>query len=222
MDTYTTDAETGEEIEIPIAESPDLIASLLSFDPAELAGRGERPEDLLVHKACELKDWRVEGQHPRFLVEGWIEVFVTGQLQGYGRILNSRAHIHLTPFTLDTLLTELGKLTAYLDRHTTPEDFIPWLIAAYDELAEGPSKDIGLQDLYRLINSRQPAYRREAFGLDLGRTLAESPVLEGRRVRLGYNQGPLTQRYALCLGPRRSAQLADHLRIDAPLLSLDI
>lgn len=219
MEPYLID-DSALEVEIPYAEAPDLIASLLSFEASELGG--EHPEDLLLEKACDIKGWQLEGSHPRFLVEQWLEVFVTGHQQGHCRILNARAHTALQPFTLDTVIQEFSRQIHWLRNHQIPEDFSAWLLAAYDELDEAQTRDIALHEVYRLINARQPSYRREAFGFDLACTLAGSPLLDGRRVRLGFSNGPRHQRFALCLGEGKSAQLADRIRIDAPLQSLDI
>lgn len=224
MELY--DEET--ESEIPFADSPDLIHSLLDFEAAELAGSGdERPEDLLVKKACELRKWRCEGSHPRFLVNGWIEAVVTGRQQGFCRVLNSRTHISLNPFTLSGLLSELDKLHAWLQEYQTEPGFEDRMIQTYELLADGLSAEVSLHEIYRYLNSRQPNYRRECFGLDLGRSLMRLPAFKGRRAYLSYSGGPSTGRYALCVKRGKSAQLADKIRIDPDPLknqlnSLDI
>ncbi|HEY9842699.1 MAG: hypothetical protein ACAI44_25705 [Candidatus Sericytochromatia bacterium] len=222
MDTYTAGYEPETYEDMPDPDSPDFVSALLSFDSSELGSKDEFCEDMLVRKACELKQWKYEGSHPRFLVENWIEVVVTGKQQGSCRILNGRTHAPLVPFTLDTMIKQIGKLCQWLREHQSDEDFSAWLLAAYDELADASGDEVKLHDIYRLINTRQPSYRREAFGVDLARTLARSSLLEGRRVRLGYKGGPLTQRYALCLNLKRTAQVADVIKIEPALQSLDI
>lgn len=195
LDTYYGETDALDEPEIPLAESPDLISALLDFDASELAGTEQLPEELLIKKACALRRWSVRGKHPKFLVHYWIEVVVTGRLQGSCRIINSRTHTALQPFTLDRLIKEVESLSAWVENYKTPPDFVKRLLAAYDELSESSGQDVSLQALYRLLNSRQPHYRRECFGIDLSRCISDLPVVHNRRVRLLRSEGPLTERY---------------------------
>lgn len=219
--------ETEEEIPF-FAESPDLIHALLDFEAGELSGPSdELPEDMLVRKACELRKWRFEGTHPRFLVDSWIEVVVTGRHQGFCRILNSRTHIALKPFTLSCLIDEVEKLQAWLAAYQTEPGFEDRMIKAYEIVTESIGSDVPLLDVYRVLNGRQPQYRRECFGLDLGRSLMRLPAFKGRRAYLSYSGGPSTGRYALCVKRGKSAQVADQIRIDPDplanqMVSLDI
>lgn len=212
----------SEEIEIPDAGSPDLISALLSFDASELAGTDERAEDLLVRKAAEIRGWKLDGSHPRFLAEHWIEVVVTGRLQGYCRILNGRTHSHLNPFTLDTLIREVERLRQWMRDYKTPEDFTERFLRAYDELSDSYGPEVELHEIYKLLVQRQPNYRRECFGLDFVRSLKGRRSLMGRNLSLSCGDGPSTRRYALVLSPTRPAQVADRIRIAQELKSLDI
>ncbi len=92
-----------DEQGVPYTQSPDLISALLDFDASELASAGELAEDVLIKKVAAIKSWSLKGKHPRYLLRNWVEVVITGRMQGLCRIINSRTHTNLVPFTLEHL-----------------------------------------------------------------------------------------------------------------------
>lgn len=207
------------EQDIPFAQSPDLISALLDFDASELEGVGELPEDMLIKKAAEIKGWSLKGKHPRYLVRNWIEVVVTGRMQGLCRIINARTHTNLSPFTLEHLIREVDALSAWVDTYQSPADFKQRLLRAYDELTDEYG-EVSLHTLFKTINRHLPGYRREGFGIDLSRALSDMPVINHRRVSLSKAiAAPAIERYLISPSQGRAPKSYHRIQIGPDMAS---
>ncbi|MGV3524336.1 MAG: hypothetical protein ACO1RX_08930 [Candidatus Sericytochromatia bacterium] len=219
LDSVSEPTDYEELDAVPVYQPQELQSLLLSFGGSELAHDGQTPEDALIQKAAELHHWQLSGQRPRYVINHWVEVVLTGNLKGFCRILNSRTHQPLDPLTLSELLHQVDTLTATVNSWRTHADFVPRLLAAYDELdAGGP---VHLEDLHREMAVRQPDYRREHFGFDLAE-LYGCDSLEGRSLLLGLRQPRQPGRFSLPALHGMPAAEADQITLGPTLQSLDI
>jgi len=200
--------------------SPDLVSAILSFEAEELAQTGRLSEDVLLEKACELWNWSLTGQHPRFVINHWVEVLVMGARQAHCRILNSRTHLSLRPLTFDNLHKTVLNLLQKVEAHITAPHFEELLLAAYEDLSDnGP--EVKLHDLFLWLQARQPQYQREDFGLDLFYVL-ENGLLAERTPSLLTGQALKKELYHL--PDPNGVQIVHRLLLQATgsLQSLDI
>lgn len=166
--------ESPYDIEIPLAKSPDLITALLDFEADAFAEEHPTGVALLLEKACELSGWSLSGQHPRYLINQWVEVMATGRGQTACRLLNSRTQQVLKPFTLSNLLKTVEKLLKQLEAHQTPPQFEETLSRVMHELG-APEVQVRLNAVFLQLRQARPDYSREAFGLDLTYALLHPP-----------------------------------------------
>lgn len=167
--------------ELPEAHSPSLVDALLRFDAEELCGEDDIPAHVLIAKAAEIKGWKVKAQHPRYLINRWVELTVSSTAYAHCRLLNSRTHIHLRPLCLEQLFSAMDKLKQEFKRYTTPRHRLADMTQAYDQLMEEREGTLPLHELFLYLQKRSPRYRREEFAIDFYR-LVEQGVLDGRPV----------------------------------------
>lgn len=166
-------SELPEGQEIPYAQSPDLIQSLLSFDGLDLdMEQGQNPSYFLLTKVCELKKWPLSGNFPRFLVAAQVEVTLSLKNKAFCRILNARSHTPLDPLTLEGLQSQIAQDLAVAQAwKTDPPAFLSQLFEHYQSLCSADGEPVLLSEIYQALSHRKPTYRREYFGLDLNRSL---------------------------------------------------
>ena len=216
---YYGEVLDDEDQGIHYAQSPDLISALLDFDASELDGPGELAEDVLVTKLAAIKGWSIKGKHPRYLLRNWVEVVITGRMQGLCRIINARTHTNLVPFTLEHLIREVDSFCAWVDAYQSAPDFKQRLLTAYDELTEDYG-DVSLHALFKVINQHLPGYRREAFGIDLSRALSDMPVVNNRRVVLSKALGQAAiERYWISPAQGRAPKAYHLIQIGPDMVS---
>ena len=166
--------EHAHEGEIPYARSGDLIETLLDFDSEDLAltRSSQSPESFLLQKACELRHWSLSGTYPRFYLEQHLEITLTGRNQAFCRILNARAHVRVSPLSLDALQRVIEAQLATVRAHQTDtHTFLKHLLGICALLEPDSSDTLELEAVFRLFAQKYPGTRREGFGLDLNRCL---------------------------------------------------
>lgn len=165
---------TEHDGQIPYAQSGDLIQALLDFDAEalEMVEVGQNPELFLLRKACELKQWPLSGEFPRFFIAQQVEVTLTRKNRGFVRILNARSHTALAPLTLDGLQQEISACLKQAQAwKTNPQTFMGQLFETWLKLRSSTSAPVPLSAVYQQLSLRSPGYKREYFGLDLNRCL---------------------------------------------------
>lgn len=207
------------KFEIPMAQSPDWVSSLLSFETCDLED-GQTGSDWLVARAAELRGWELAGQHPRYTVSRWIEVLITGA-EAHCRIFNCRTHHTVRPLTLQGLLEAVTAAQKELEAHQTPLDFGQHLLEVYDALSE-QGEEVKLLQLFRELQKRFPAYRREHFGLDLFFAIENGALQDREASLLAGGNCPRTELFTL--GEATGPQIVHRLLLSpqTELQSLDI
>ncbi|MBF2054107.1 MAG: hypothetical protein IGS03_11710 [Candidatus Sericytochromatia bacterium] len=215
---------------IPSYESPDLVSALLSFGAADLSASGGGV-DLLLEKACAIRQWQLGGSHPRFVVNHWVEVMLVGADQAHCRVLNAATHVTLRPLTLDNLLKTIGQQLQQVEAHQTAPDFAQRLMAAYDLLAEEVASageglpEVPLHQIYLYLKQQQPTYARMHFGLDLFYALENGLLLDRNPSLLPDETVPRKERYYLPdfgLEPQQALPSVHRLLLSPALQSLEI
>ena len=176
MDEYTLELDAQEEVPIPYAPKADFVKSLLNFDSADLDMEEQQPEVFLLNKTCELKKWSFSGRLPRYFVEHWVELCLVGPERFSYRVLNARAHRHMS-LTMDHLMTAIQQSLHVVNTYQTDlPRFLKELFIAYDILHKEAGDEVALAEVYDWIYHRHPRYKREQFGLDLNRLLASGAL----------------------------------------------
>ena len=208
--------------ELPEVHSPSLVDALLQFDAKELCGEGDIPAHVLIAKAAEIKAWKVKANHPRYLINRWVELTVSSTAYAHCRLLNSRTHIHLRPLCLEQLFSAVDSLKTEFLAYKTPPHRLASLTQAYDRLMEEHEGTLPLHELFLSLQRRKPRYRREEFAIDLFRFI-KNGHLDGRPVQLHQDpQAPKKDGYLIWVGKKLKRYHSIELAAQTELQSLNI
>lgn len=188
----------------------ELIRQLLQFSAEEYAPEDPCPAESLLHKVCEMKQWKYTGQFPHYFVENWVEL--TLGRSAHVRLLNSVKHLHLHPLNFENLIRGIEAVLAQRKTFRPDPEFMNTLVKATQDLKPRSQTGVlitpvyGLQTLFKHLKDQyNPALTREAFGLNLSFLMARPALQQPRSIELVGTEQRGQQSFVLVVDgvPRR-------------------